>query len=466
LIPRPFRIALVCLLAVLGGAPAAHAAPSQQMLFDAPRDLLNADTRPGALEELDSLGVRALRVVLYWRSVAPDADGRQVPAGDLSDPASYDWGQYDALLAAARERGWRVLLTVTTPGPKWAMRGRRDHVTRPSPTHFGRFMTAVGRRYGDQVDQWSILNEPNHPKFLLPQYEKGKGAVSPGIYRQLFNAAHRALRATGNGRDQILIGETAPRGTGRVVAPLRFLRGTLCLNARYRKRPACGRLPATGWAHHPYTTRSGPFFVPPGRDDVTIGVLSRLTRALDRAGRAGAIRRGMPIWLTEFGIQSTPDRFLGVSLAKQVEYRAMAERLAYGNRRVRAFSQYLLTDDNPIEGARTAAQRYGGFESGLRFATGRAKPSLNGFRLPAAALRDGRTRVSLWGMARPAGSGARVEILYQDRGSRTFRRLKTVRTNRYGAFTTRTVFREGRRYRLRWNDQQGAPVRVMSRSRR
>ena len=85
---------------------------------------------------------------------------------------------------------------------------------------------------------------------------------------------------------------------------------------------------------------------------MTIGVLSRLTRALDRATRAGAFTRRskMPLWLTEFGIQSTPDRYFGVSLAKQVEYRAIAERMAWSNPRVRAFSQYLLRDDRPIEG--------------------------------------------------------------------------------------------------------------------
>jgi hypothetical protein len=465
-IPRHLRIAAVCLLAGLplfwGASPAA-AAPSQQMIFDAQRDLLDPGLRPGALEELESLGVRSIRVILYWKNVAPGAESRDRPDVDLNDPAAYDWGEYDNVIAAARERNWRVLVTVSTPGPKWAMGGRRDFVTRPSPALFGRFVTAVGRRYGSQVDQWAVINEPNHPKFLLPQYTRGRGATSPRLYRQLFQAADRALRATGNGRDTLLMGETAPRGTGRVVAPLTFMRGVLCLRNDYTRdrRRSCGRLNADGYAHHAYTTRTGPFFVPPGRNDVTIGVLSRLTRALDRAGRAGMIRRNMPVFLTEFGIQSTPDRWLGVSLAQQAEFRSISERIAYGNSRVRAFSQYLLRDDDPIAG-KSGAARYGGFESGLRFARGGAKPSLQGFRLPAAALRQGGA-VSLWGMVRPHRGRTSVEILYQDRGQRTFRRLKTVRTNRYGAFTTRTRLREGRRYRLRWNDFQGAPVRVYRR---
>ena len=56
---------------------------------------------------------------------------------------------------------------------------------------------------------------------------------------------------------------------------LAFLRGALCLTSKYRRRSAaCDRLPADGWAHHPYTTKAGPAFKPAARDDVTIGVLA------------------------------------------------------------------------------------------------------------------------------------------------------------------------------------------------
>lgn len=443
-------------LGLVAAAPAA-AAPSQGLFFDAPRDVTFGGDRQQAMDELASLGVNKLRVLLYWKDVAPNAAGRSRPGVDLADPASYDWSRYDGVMAAARERGWPVLLTLTLPGPKWAMRGRKDFLTRPSPTLYGRFVEAAAKRYGNQVETWAIGNEPNHPDFLRPQYSGGE-ARSPGIYRQLVQSALRAFDRTGQDDDTVLMGEMLPRGRrGRSVAPLAFLRGALCLNRSYRKRKGCSRLDVDGVSHHPYTTKGGPFFVSPNRDDVTIGSLSRLTRALDRAARARAIRRRMPIYLTEFGVQSTPDRIAGVSLAKQTEYRAIAERLAYGNPRVKAFSQYLLTDDPPIEGV-SARRRYGGFETGLKFATGRPKPSLEGFRLPLAGLRRGSS-VSLWGLVRPARGATKAEILVQDRGKRAFRRFKTVRTNRYGAFTVRTPYRAGRRYRLRWEGMQGAPVR-------
>jgi hypothetical protein len=80
----------------------------------------------------------------------------------------------------------------------------------------------------------------------------------------------------------LLIGETAPRGTGKVVPPLTFLRGVLCLNSKYRAKGKCAKLGADGWAHHPYTTKQGPTFIPPSSNDATLAVLSRLTKALDK----------------------------------------------------------------------------------------------------------------------------------------------------------------------------------------
>src|SRR5665809_22981 len=180
------------------------------------------------------------------------------------------------------QRGITVQLTLPGQVPRWATKGRRGYLTRRSTKECQAFATAVGRRFGAQVGVWSIWNEPNHPQFLLPQFVKKK-PKSPRIYRNLFLAGQRGLAASGNGADTLLFGETAPRGTPRVVAPLAFLRGALCLDRKYHRRGRCARVEAGGFAHHAYTTRVGPRFRPPDRDDVTIGVLSRLTKALDRA---------------------------------------------------------------------------------------------------------------------------------------------------------------------------------------
>jgi hypothetical protein len=454
---RRLLVPLTVLL-VLALAPGASASRTQSLTMEGPRDFLDPDVRPGALGEAGSLGVRSLRVILAWADVAPGADQPQAPKFEPTDPRAYDWGEYDALLAAAKARDWSVLLTISGPVPKWATAAKRDNVTRPNAEAFGAFVTAVGRKFGDQVNAWAIWNEPNQPQFLRPQFARGGQAESPKIYRHLFQAAVRGLNNAGQGNDTILIGETSPRGnTSRIVPPLRFLRGMLCLNEKYKKRPKCGALDPDGYAHHAYTTRQGPYFVPPlphSKEDVTIGVLSRLTKALDRARAAGALKKRLPLWLTEFGIQSTPDKQQGVSLAKQVENRAIAERIAWNNPRVAAFSQYLLRDSDP---GKPGPNQYSGFESGLRFANGKPKPSLNAFRLPLAVKQEG-SKASIWGLVRPATGVTKATITYADKGSSRFKTLRTVTTDSRGYFTVRSNWRKGRRWNLTWERFSGSPV--------
>ena len=185
---------------------------------------------------------------------------------------------------------------------------------------------------------------------------------------------------------------------------------------------------------------------------MTIGVLSRLTSALDRAARAGAIRRGLGVYLTEFGIQSTPDPFVGVSLARQAEYLAIAEHMAYVNPRVQSFSQYLLSDDRPRKGRRV--ERYGGFESGLRCSDGKAKPSYAAFRLPLAVEAYGRSDV-LWGRVRPQAARTKVTILVSRRKGKPFKPLRTVTTNHRGVFGLRARHRDKQRYRVQWTAPDG-----------
>ncbi len=455
-------ISTLALAAVIAlAAPSmASANQSQFTIFQATREARSPDPamRAQMLDEIKALGVHWLRVVLYWQDVAPDPDAQSVPGFDERDPAAYPasgWAIYDRLFADARARGVRLLVTVSGPGPKWATRARQDRVTRPSPTRFGRFVTAVGRRYGAQVDYWSVWNEPNHPEFLAPQYVDGH-PYSPKLYRQLYRAARRGLHASGNGHDRVLMGETAPRGNSHVVAPLAFVRGSLCLSSSYHRRKGCGALDVDGWAHHPYTTTKGPWFVSSNPDDVTIGSLSRLTRALDRARHAHAVKRRVDVYLTEFGVQSRPDPFAGVSETAQAEYRSIGERISYRNPRVRAFSQYLMRDDLPRPGR--AYLRYGGFESGLRFSGGSAKLAYDGFRLALVAER-GHRRTTLWGLVRPTDAATTVRIEYRNRGSSRWRTLKHDHTNSHGYWSTTTSLRSGRSYRVRWRDFTGPRTR-------
>jgi hypothetical protein len=462
---RTIVTALLCLAALAAVVAPAQAASNQELFFEAPNSLLNPATRPGALAQMQSLGVHELRIVLYWQNVAPAPSSRNKPNFDATDPAAYNWGQYDAEVAAAQARGWKILMTVSGPVPRWATAGARDNLTRPSPREFGRFFDAVVRHYAPGVSLYSIWNEPNHPQFLLPQYSSRHQPLSPLVYRGLYEAALFGLGASGKASGvKLLFGETAPRGSPHDVAPLVFLRGALCLDSHYRKASSCSALPLDGYAHHAYTTLVGPTFRPPSGDDVTIGVLYRLSAALDRAARAGAIPARTPIYLTEFGIQSKPNPFLGVPLPTQAEYLATSERIAYQNPRVMAFSQYLLRDDPNISRPGSTALGKGkvGFQSGLELASGHPKPSFFGFRLPLAVTRHGGS-VSLWGLVRPATGQTQIEIQAAD-GRRSFRKLQTVTTDKQGYWTAHSSFHSGRRWRVRWvnagSSLVGPPIRA------
>jgi len=454
---RP-AILLAVLCAALVAAVPAHASHAQTMTFEAPRDLKDPATRDQAFNDIAALGVHSMRLVLYWHDVAPDPDSRIKPKFDETSPSSYNWGAYDAVVDGIKQRGWSLLLTVSGPVPRWATNGARDTLTRPSPSEFGKFVRAVAAHYGSKVDTWSIWNEPNQPQFLMPQYSPSHSALSPTIYRNLYLAAQRGLRDGGLANARVLLGETSPRGTGKVVAPLTFLRGVLCLDDKYRHvGMPCTKIQASGYAHHAYTTGQGPTFKPAQPNDVTIGVLSRLTSALGKAAKAGAINGNLPLYLTEFGIESKPDPIRGVSLQRQSEYRAISERIAYDNPRVVAFSQYLLRDDLPKAGVPTIA-RYPGFETGLFTSAGKPKPSYDGFRLPLA-VRKGKSKVSIWGLVRPAGAPttATIEMRSGDKGA--FRTLTTVQTNASGYFTKTAALVKDRQWRLVWKAPDGTVFR-------
>jgi hypothetical protein len=445
-------LVLVTLLALLVPAVAASANSSQFTTVEAPDEIT---TNPGAtLDEIQALGADGIRMQLGWRGLAPAPTARKKPSFNATDPNAYSgWGTYDAAIDAARARGLKVHITITGTAPAWAAKDR-DGLTSPDATEFGKFATAVGRRYGAKVALWSIWNEPNLGKYLRPIARN----VSATVYRNLYLKGYTGLRAAGV-RAPILVGELAPQGnriaTTGTIAPLTFLRGVLCLDASYRKvrsgGKSCAALPTQGVALHPYSTAAGPFLRPmTDVNNVTIGVLDRLVTALDKAAAAGAIARRMPIYLTEFGVQSFPDHRSGVPLDVQSDYRSMSERIAYENPRVKSFSQYLLVDDED-----SAAGNYGSFQSGLYLFTPRtAKPALEGFRLPLVVV-PGRsaTAGTLWGLVRPARGAGSLTIQYRDGGA--WRRLGTQRFSGAGYWTRTVTTTAKRAWRVSWTAPDG-----------
>ena len=462
-----------CLLAsvCLSFPGQASASRTQPTIFDATQALLSAPTakkRDAILNQLDNLGVDTLRLVLPWRFLVPAAGKHEPPAGfNPANPHDYPqfrWSAVDAAVLGAERRGIGVLLTPSSPFPNWATRSGSSRLRDPKPASFRDFLTALGRRYGGdfrvdpgrqcdpldltcqpqdpspllpRVTHWSLMNEPNQDLFLRPQRRNGR-PYSPILYRRLFLAGQAGLAAGGHERDSLLIGETAPSGGRRSVDPLDFMRGVLCLDSSYHRRRGCAPISATGWAHHPYSPGVAPFRRSDNPALINFENIGELVRGLRRAAAAGATTKRLRVYVTEFGVQSRPDRAVGVSLKRQVAYLAIAEFMAWTDGSIRSYAQYLLRDDAP-------GQDFS-FTTGLEFHNGRHKPSMRSFPITMLPKRIGSSsRVLLWGHVRPVSAPQRVEVRYRN-ATGPPHLLRTVRTNGRGYFSFKAPYRAGRKW--------------------
>jgi hypothetical protein len=464
-------LVLIAALAVLVLPTAAEASRTQRTMVEDTAQLLasDPDTRARTLDELKGLGVQVIKVRVSWRDIAPDGDSEARPEGfDAADHTAYPeagWAPYDALVRDAAQRGFRIFLMLSPPAPEWAtQRGERaGHagVLRTSPEEFAAFVRAIGTRYAGgfadlpRVSMWSIWNEPNHPQFIQPLSERRGGRMTPSAphqYRALYVAARQALADTGHDRDTILFGEILPIGQGRLgvtntIRPILWLREFFCVDGNYRpyrgraaRLRGCTQFPpirTSGFAYHAYTRPTGPRTRLPSNDDATIGQIIRIERALDLIARTRRVRRGLAIYNTEFGIQTEPPDCVGFGapLVDQAAFINEAEYISYTRPRVKTYSNYLLIDDRVhLERPPGTNQRYGGFQTGLRFGENallcespavrfdyaEEKPAYAAFRTPIYVRRLGARGVEVFGRARPRGRQSQViEVLRSGRVVRT-----------------------------------------------
>ena len=450
------------ILGLLASPSPAPASPGQFTVLDPTPQLLNgtnAARRADILDRLQALGVDSMRIQVQWRFIAPHANSDEKPFGlDPSDSGEYSLDVLDSIVRGAAQRGVKPLLVPTGPIPDWASTSGRGPLFDPDPDDFEDFVETLGRRYdgtcvpprcdagaaGDplpRVEQWAVYNEPNLKTFLRPQRDPDGRTVSGTDYRRLFLAAQRGLADSGHRRDLLLIGETAPSRGSSSTPPLEFLRQVFCLGRGYRPLRECTPIEADGWAHHPYNPHIPPWQEPSEkrRSIISIGSIDRLVDALGRVHRAGGTLRRLPVYITEYGIESYPQSDFGVSLQRQAEWLAAAEYLLYRNPLIESFAQYLLDDDrNPSQIL--------SFQTGLRFANGHPKPSYEAFPLTLLARRQDSRRVRIWGHVRPDEGAGDVEIRFRDDGRGAGRELTTVRTDADGYFQFSTRFRQGREW--------------------
>jgi hypothetical protein len=284
----------------------------------------------------------------------------------------------------------------------------------------------VATRYGSEVDTYLLWNEPNSGAFMLPQSQHGK-VVSAATYRALVRAAYPAVhRADRHAR--VLIGALAPKARDRrggTTSPLTFLRAFGCVDARLHKvrRGSCKHYKAPkgdGFAVHPYGAKTPPDAAPRGADDLNIATLGRLQSTLDRLHRLHRIKgpRHMGLYVDEYGYQTNPpDRTSGVSPHKQDLWLQRGAYIAWRNHRIKLLTQYLWYDEPKFHG------HYSNWQSGMRYASGRAKPALRHFAVPFAL---DAPRNLLWGQARVGGrQQVTVQIKRHGHGWHTLKRTWT-----------------------------------------
>jgi hypothetical protein len=429
-------IALAALAALVPAAPAS-ANPTQASILQDDPQLVNTSSshRAKRLDELQSLGIDIVKVRMNWRFVAP----KKRPSGfNGADPAAYGaaWQPYDEVVSGAQARGMDVMFQLGTAAPEWATPGK-SAIRSPNPAEFGKFVEAVGARY-PSVHLFTVWNEPNLVSWLSPQFS-GKVPASPRIYRGLLNAAYGGMQRSGHGSDQLLVGELLPfsrssGNTNKRIRPIAFLRELACVDSHYRpfrgstarKRGCSGfkSIPGTGLAYHPYTLAGGPNVKTPNKDDASIHDLGRLRTAISRLRGRHRIRSNWPIWITEFGFQSRPPDPYASPIKKIPGFMGESEWLAYKNSRVLSFAQYPLVDD---------PGSIAGFQSGLRFHNGKAKPYVwAAFQRPFFAKYSG-SRVELFGGIR-AQPGASVTVQTKNGRKAKWRTIRTVTLNSRGYF--------------------------------
>lgn len=495
------RLAVLVAIAAALVLPATAAASRTQvtMMEDTAQLLTQGpDARNFALDQFKALGASVVKVRVVWRDMAPNPTSRFKPSDfDATDPGAYPPGAWDDLDAAVQgivARGMKPFLMVGPPAPDWATGGPSKKYVgawKPDPVEYGKFVQAIGRRYSGvneglpRVSMWSVWNEPNHPQFLQPLSEKIGGKYVPTSadwYRKLYTAATDAFVASGHGADTILFGEVLPigqrtLGTLNTISPLLWLREFFCVDANYKpfrgsaaSARGCNPFPkilTSGFAMHPYTKPVGPRFHLPNPDDATIGQISRVEKALDLIAKTRRVRRSLPIYSTEFGIQTDPPDCVGFGapIATQAEILNEAEYDSYIHPRVKTYSQYLLIDD-PIltQFSPGTNERYGRYQTGLlwgqnavrcdspgvhfKYATPK-EPTYDAFRTPiyVRQLSFGRG-VQVFGRARPkVGTPQAIDILHNGR------RVKTVTTTGY--FLTSLRGSSSGTWQLRWTDATG-----------
>lgn len=388
---------LLCCLAALVAAPAAHAARGMEIGVQDDGQFLSEDAavREAAYVHARALGVSALRTSVLWARVVSEPEATTAPTSP-----TYALARYDRLVDEAAAHGIRVQMTLAGPAPAWASGNGVISNVSPDAARYGEFAGAIAAHFKGRVRAYSVWNEPNWHSMLVPEKicrkvgkRKQCTKTSARRYRALYQAAHAAIKAA-DPAVPVWIGETSPFDRGGrnpvATAPLLYLRQLTCSDKVVR---GCrGTLRADGYAHHPYSFDRAPTKAVPGRDNVSLGSLGGLRKQLKKLRKKLAISGGTPLYLTEFAYFTSGRRALPTK--KRAKFTAAAFEHALKEPQVRQLVYYQIIDPkDPLS-----------WHSGLISELGVAHPAF-GALVDFAAKRKSKLTLPGSPVALPAAAG-------------------------------------------------------------
>ena len=249
-------------------------------------------------------------------------------------PGNTQWQKLDAVVAAARPYGFRILLSVAG-APDWARPAGAD-LTRDGPpadyAAFANFMSQMAARYAGQVSAYELWPESN-----IASHWSSPDGLSPERYTELLRQAAPAIHAADQNSSIIVAGSLAPTGANDGVNAVDDL-------VYYQRMYAAGAaeyFDALGVRVDGYNN--------PPSDSPTTGSVTTATykghtsfyfRHYEdaRAVMVAANDAATPLWITSAGWASAPAPLPGMEYASDVSEDQQAEYLAAALAQVQAQS--------------------------------------------------------------------------------------------------------------------------------
>ena len=424
---RPRKATLLCVLALtatsLGIADGAASAARftrgfvDSVWFD---PMAAGVSHQSWLTKTRAAGARIVQIEVDWTGAEPDPPA---PGASLTSPSApqFDFAYLDREVEEVRQAGLQPVFLVTD-APRWAEGPggtAAEYATggyEPNATAFGQLAQALAKRYSGRypdpqnhghtlprvryLQAWAEANMSNH---LSPQWVRVNGhAVNSGadIYRQMLNAFYAGVKA-GDRSDVVLTsgleayGDAPFQGNDR-THPVTFLQDLLCVNATLGPT-ACAGGPVhfDVMASDPYDA-FGPTVHAVSPLDASAPDLGRFSPIISAARAAHTLlpNRKKPLWVTEFGYDSSPPNPSGVPLMKQARWLEQSFYV-FWHEGVSCVMWYLIRDQTP-----PYTQNY---FSGVYFRDGGPKPSFTAYRFPFVVEHDGAL-AQVWGISPVSGT--------------------------------------------------------------